>query len=83
MNADQRSQLPSMSQYKPDTIDDVHLALRGLSHRMKVEIEPGVPLAANTVAGLRARTTWPADLQLIVPDDPARPESVVKVERRK
>jgi len=71
-----------MPEYTPDTIDDVHLALRGLSHRMKVEIEPGVPMAANTVAGLRARSTWPHGLRLIVPDEPARPESVVKVERR-
>jgi hypothetical protein len=72
-----------MPQYKPDTIDDVHLALRGLSHRMKVEIAPGIPLAANTVAGLRARATWPPDLRLIVPDDdPNHPASVVKVERR-
>jgi hypothetical protein len=72
-----------MPQYTPDTIDDVHLALRGLSHRMRVEIEPGVPLAANTVAGLRARATWPPGLRLIVPDKPDGPESVVKVERRK
>lgn len=71
-----------MPQYTPDTIEDVHLALRGLSHRMRVEIEPGVPLAANTVAGLRARATWPPSLQLMVPDDPNHPESVVKVERR-
>jgi len=71
-----------MPQYAPDTIDDVHLALRGLSHRMKVEIEPGVPLAANTVAGLRARATWPG-LRLIVPDEPDRLDTVVKVERRK
>jgi hypothetical protein len=71
-----------MPQYKPDTIDDVHLALRGVSHRMKVEIEPGVPLAANTVAGLRARASWPVGLMLIVPDEPNRPESVVKVGRR-
>jgi hypothetical protein len=72
-----------MPQYTPDTIDDVHLALRGLSHRMKVEIEPGIPLVAQTVAGLRARATWPLGLRLIVPDDPDRPESVVKVGRRK
>lgn len=71
-----------MPQYTPDTIEDVHLALRGLSHRMRVEIEPGVPLAANTVAGLRARATWPPGLQLMVTDDPNHPESVVKVERR-
>ena len=72
-----------MPQYTPDTIDDVHLALRGLSHRMKVEIEPGIPLVAQTVAGLRARATWPLGLQLIVPDDPDRPEIIVQVGRGK
>jgi hypothetical protein len=74
---------PPMPQYTPDTIEDVHLALRGLSHRIRIEIEPGVPLVANTVAGLRARATWPPGLQLMVPDDPNHPKSVLKVERRK
>ena len=71
-----------MMEYKPDTIDDVRLVLRGLDHRMKVEIEPGIPLAAKTVWDLRARDIWPSDLRLIVPDEPDRSESVVKVERR-
>ena len=46
-----------MPQYAPDTIDDVRLALREISHRMEVEVEPGIPLAAHTVADLRARST--------------------------
>ena len=46
-----------MPQYSPDTIDDVHLALRGLSHHMEVEIEPGIPLAAAaTLAKPQARS---------------------------
>jgi hypothetical protein len=71
-----------MTQYTPDTIEDLCKVLRGLSHRMKVEIEPGIPLAAKTLADLRARTSWPPGLRLIVPDEPDRLESVVKVERR-
>jgi hypothetical protein len=55
--------------------------LRSLSHRLKVQIEPGIPLAANTVSGLRARAIWPPGLRLVVPDDPDRPDSAVKVER--
>jgi hypothetical protein len=51
-----------------------------LDHRMKVEIEPGVPLAAKTVADLRARAIWPPRLRLVVPDEPDRPEGVAKVE---
>ena len=43
-----------MPQYVPDNVDDVRLALRDLSHRMEVEIEPGIPLAAHTVADLFA-----------------------------
>jgi hypothetical protein len=41
-----------MTQYTPDTIEDLCKVLRGLSHRMKVEIEPGIPLAAKTLADL-------------------------------
>ena len=37
---------------------------------MEVEVETGIPLAAHTVADLRARATWPPGLQLIVPDEP-------------
>ena len=72
-----------MKECTPDTMDDVRLALRGLHHNMKVEIEPGIPLAAKTIWDLRARTTWPSGLRLILPRERERPESVVKVERRK
>ena len=34
-----------MKEYTPDTMDDVRLVLRGLNHNMKIEIEPGIPLA--------------------------------------
>ena len=71
-----------MPEYKPDTIGDVHLILRGIGHNVKVEIAPGIPLAAKTVRDLRARSIWPVGLMLIVPDEPNRPESVVKVGRR-
>jgi len=78
-----RVMIGRMPQYAPDNIDAVRLALRGLSHRMEVEVEPGIPLAARTVADLRARATWPPGLQLIVPDEPDHPASAVRVERRK
>lgn len=66
----------------PETMHDVRLVLRGLDHNMKVEIKPGIPLAGKTVWDLRARATWPPGLRLIVPDEPDRPENVVKVEYR-
>ena len=78
-----RVMIGRMPKYTPDTIDDVRLAVRGLGHRMEVEVETSIPLAAHTVADLRARATWPPGLQLIVPDEPDRPVSVVRVERRK
>ena len=36
-----------MTQSTPDTIEGLCKVLRGLSHCMKVEIEPGIPLAKN------------------------------------
>ena len=72
-----------MPEYTPDTIEAVWKVLRGLNHSMKVEIEPGIPLAAKTVWDLRrAHATWPPGLRLTIPDERDRPESVVKIERR-
>ena len=67
--------------YAPDTIEGVRKALGGLDHTIKVEIGPGIPLAAKTVWDLRARTTWPPGLRLTVPSGPE--ERIVKVERRR
>jgi hypothetical protein len=66
-----------MPQYTPDAMDDVRLALRGLS--MEVEVETGIPLTAHMVADLRARATWPPGSQLIVPEQPDRPASAIRV----
>jgi hypothetical protein len=67
--------------YAPDTIEGVRKVLGGLDHTIKVEIGPGIPLAAKTVWDLRARTTWPPGLRLTVPSGPE--ERIVKVERRR
>jgi hypothetical protein len=78
-----QDRIDPMPEYTPDAIEAVWKVLRGLNHSMKVEIEPGIPLAAKTVWDLRrAHATWPPGLRLIVPDEPDRPESVVKVELR-
>jgi hypothetical protein len=47
---------------------------------MKVEVKPGVPVVAKTVADLRALNAWSPDWALIVPYERQRPESVVEVE---
>ena len=77
-----RVMIGRIPKYTPDMIDDVRLALRGLSHRIEAEVELKT-LAAHTVADLRARATWPPGVQLIVPDEPDHPASAVRVERRK
>ena len=71
-----------MMRYTPKTVGDLLLVLSGLDSNMPVEVEPDIPLAAKTVADLRALTAWPRGLVLIVPRDRGHPESVVKVERR-
>ena len=68
------------TRYRPNTIDDVLIDLDGVDPNMKVEIGPGVPLVAKTVAELCALSTWPPGLVLIIPRERNR-ESVVKVER--
>ena len=60
---------------------EVRKVLGGLDHTIKIEIGPGIPLAAKTAWDLRARTTWPPGLRLTVPSGPE--ERIVKVERRR
>ena len=69
-----------MMRYAPQTVGVLRTILDGLDPDMPVELERGVPLVAATVADLRARATWPPGLRLLVPDEPDRPEGVVKVE---
>jgi len=79
----QRCRFDPVPEFTPDTIEAVWRVLRGFNHGMRVEIEPGIPLDAKTVWDLRrAHVTWPLSLRLIVPDEPDRPESVVRVTRR-
>jgi hypothetical protein len=50
--------------------------LGGCPDDMEVEVHPGVPLAAKTVADLRALNAWSSNWVLIVPYERQRPESV-------
>ena len=47
---------------------------------MDVEVKPGVPLVAKTLADIRALNARSPDWALIVPYERHRPESVVEVE---
>ena len=55
--------------------------LLGYRDNMRVEIEPGVPLTAKTVADLRALPTWPDDMVLNIHIDLDPRLSIVRVER--
>jgi hypothetical protein len=53
----------------------------GYRDNMRVEIEPGVPITAKTVADLRALPTWPDGMALNVHIDLDPRLSIVRVER--
>jgi hypothetical protein len=55
--------------------------LLGYRDNMRVEIEPGVPLTAKTVADLRALPTWPDGMVLNIHIDLDPRLSIVRVER--
>jgi hypothetical protein len=71
-----------MMRYTPKTVGDLQKVLDAdVPDNMRVEIGPGVPLDAKTVAELRALPAWPLGLALELPHKPFAPESVVKVQR--
>ena len=53
----------------------------GYRDNMRVEIEPGVPITAKTVADLRALPTWPDGMALKIHIDLDPRLSIVRVER--
>jgi hypothetical protein len=53
----------------------------GYRDNMRVEIEPGVPITAKTVADLRALPTWPDGMALNIHIDLDPRLSIVRVER--
>jgi hypothetical protein len=55
--------------------------LLGYRDNMRVEIEPGVPITAKTVADLRALPTWPDGMILNIHVDLDPRLSIVRVER--
>jgi hypothetical protein len=66
--------------YRPETTDMLQICLGGCPDDMQVEVHPGVPLVAKTVADLRALNAWSPYWVLIVPYERERPESVVTVQ---
>ncbi len=67
--------------HTPEDIGGVRACLRRYPGYMKVEVRPGIPVVAKTVADLRALSTWPPGLALNFPLLGDRyPASVVVVE---
>ena len=67
--------------YSANTIEDMQNLLLGYRDNMRVEIEPGVPLTAKTVADLRGLPTWPNGMVLNIHIDLDPRLSIVRVER--
>jgi len=64
-----------------NTIEDMKKILLGYRDNMRVEIENGVAVTAETVADLRALPAWPDGLALNIHVDLDPRFSVVSVER--
>jgi hypothetical protein len=67
--------------YLANTIEEMQKLLLGYRDNMRVEIEPGVPVTAKTVADLRALPTWPDGMVLNIHIDLDPRLSIVRVER--
>ena len=67
--------------YAANTIEEMQKLLLGYRDNMRVEVETGIAVTANTVADLRALPTWPDGLALSIHIDLDPRFSVVRVER--
>ena len=55
-----------MPRYSVETIEAMQKHLLGYRDNLRVEVEPGIPIIARTVAELRTLATWPGPLVLDV-----------------
>jgi hypothetical protein len=67
-------------QYKPKSIDALHIAIGGLPSRMRVEVEPKLGVSAKTVGELRKASVWPENLVITTPQE-RHPGSTVRVSK--
>ena len=70
-----------MPRYSVETIEAMQKHLLGYRDNLRVEVESGIPVAARTVAELRALSTWPGHLVLDVHIDLNPQFSVMTVRR--
>jgi hypothetical protein len=53
--------------YKPKSVAALQVALGGLPDRMRVHVDPEIPVTARTVGELRKVTNWPANAAIARP----------------
>ena len=70
-----------MLRYPAATIEEMRKHLFSYRDNMRVEVEQGISVTAKTVADVRALSTWPEGLVLIIHVDLDPRLSVVTVER--
>lgn len=66
--------------YKPKSTAGLQIALGGLPNKMRVRVDPEVPVSAKTVGELRRTATWPGNLAITTPENRG-PESAVLVSK--
>ncbi len=70
-----------MPRYSVETIEAMQKHLLGYRDNLRVEVAPGIPIVARTVAELRTLSTWPGQLVLDVHIDLDPGFSVMTVRR--
>ncbi|HVY57264.1 MAG TPA: hypothetical protein VHA77_05380 [Xanthobacteraceae bacterium] len=66
--------------YKVKTIAALHTVLGGWPDRTRVEIDPGLGVAAHTVGDLRKVTAWPDNLAITTPPE-RHGDDIIRVTR--
>ncbi len=67
--------------YKPRSIPALHIAVGGLSAKMRVEADPDTGVSATTVGELRKVTVWSENLVITTPQGHDDPESAIKISK--
>ena len=66
--------------YRPKSVVALHIALGGLSGKMRVEVDRGIGVSARTAGELKKLTEWPENLTIAIPTGGDR-EGVVKISK--
>ena len=66
--------------YKPKSNAALHIALGGLPHKMRVELDPDIGVSAKTVGELLKVAAWPENLVITTPQE-RYTECAVKVSK--